>query len=171
MTKILDGKTYARRMQRRKAAIEQMDTDKAAAVRTTWNREAYYRRMTAERELAKAYRGSLTESQLQIAVVDHLRLRGVPGLLFFKIPNEGKRTRANGARMKAEGMLAGVADLFIKAPRQARPMFLELKRKGQKPTKEQKAFGDAADLAFCWWEWADNLDDALQHLSDYGAFR
>ena len=117
-----------------------------------------------------SYSDSLTESALQIAVVEHLRLRGVPGLLYFKIPNEAKRTKTEGARMKAEGMLPGVADLFVKAPRFV-PLFLELKRKGEKPTEHQWAFKEAALDAECGYAWADNLDDALRHLQEYGAFR
>lgn len=112
----------------------------------------------------------LSESALQIAVVEHLRLTGVPGLLFFSIPNEGKRSAANGARLKAMGMLPGVADLFVKRPDRY-PLFIELKAKGKEPRPEQWAFHKAAYQADCGWAWADNIDDALKILREYGAIR
>lgn len=34
----------------------------------------------------------------------------------FAVPNEGKRSRANASRMKAEGMLSDVADLILLYP-------------------------------------------------------
>lgn len=113
----------------------------------------------------------LSESALQIAVVEHLRLTGVPGLLYFSIPNEGKRTPANGARMKSMGLLPGVADLFVKAPGLIPPLFLELKKYGEKPRPEQFAFSDAAVLADCYWFSADTIDGALRILRNYGAIR
>lgn len=116
------------------------------------------------------FRQPLSESALQIAVVEHLRLTGVPGLLYFSIPNEGKRTPANGARMKAMGMLPGVADLFVMR-RGAHPLFLELKKAGKNLREEQKAFGTLAFESGCNYRWADNLDDALRMLRDYGAIR
>lgn len=112
----------------------------------------------------------MSESALQIAVVEHLRLTGVPGLLFFSIPNEGKRTPANGARMKAMGMLPGVADLFVKVAHEW-PLFLELKKIGETPRWEQSQFGLMATGARCHWAWTDNMDEALDILREYGAIR
>lgn len=114
--------------------------------------------------------GQQSESALQIAVVEHLRLTGVPGLLYFSIPNEGKRSAANGARLKAMGMLPGVADLFVKHPGKI-PLFLELKSKGKIPRQDQRQFGEFAGNAGCYWEWADNIDEALNFLRLYGAIR
>jgi len=37
-------------------------------------------------------------------------------LNLFSIPNEGARTVANGARMKAQGRRAGTADMFLSIP-------------------------------------------------------
>lgn len=54
------------------------------------------------------------ESKLQQSCVKYFDLQ-YPHLKLnlFSIPNEGARTVANGARMKAQGRRAGVADMFF----------------------------------------------------------
>lgn len=60
-----------------------------------------------------------------------------PEHLIFAIPNGGNRSRSEGAKLKAEGVLKGVVDLFI--PSLA--LWVEMKKdETQKPTKEQKEF-------------------------------
>lgn len=59
--------------------------------------------------------------------------------LMYHIPNEGKRSRATGARMKAEGLRSGVPDICLPVPRGGNHgLYIELKRRrGAKVTKEQ----------------------------------
>ena len=56
------------------------------------------------------------------------------------IPNEGKRTKSTGGRLKKEGLRKGYPDIVLNISRQEyHGLFLELKRKrGSKITKEQK---------------------------------
>lgn len=78
------------------------------------------------------------------------------------IPNEGKRTKTTGARLKREGLRKGYPDILLDAPcRDYHGLRIELKRrKGSKITQEQKDWiiklneqGYAA--AFCYgWEQA-----------------
>lgn len=58
------------------------------------------------------------ESKLQIACVKWFDLQ-YPKLKLnlFSIPNEGSRSPANGARMKAQGRRAGTADMFLAVER------------------------------------------------------
>jgi hypothetical protein len=91
------------------------------------------------------------EDGIQAAAVEHIRRRGVPGLVFFHVPNSskmgGKRTRTGvpleAIRLKRLGFRKGVSDLvFIYC---ARIFILELKAPGNTPTKEQREFlADAA---------------------------
>lgn len=60
------------------------------------------------------------EACLQITVVEYLRLAGVPGLLYFSVPNEQKCSVQRGAMLKRMGRLPGVSDLVIVIPRQGR---------------------------------------------------
>lgn len=50
--------------------------------------------------------------------------------LFFAIPNGGNRNAATGARLKAEGVRAGVPDLMLAIPSKGfSGLFIELKRR------------------------------------------
>ena len=114
------------------------------------------------------------EAELQKAVVQYLRLAGVPGLLFFSVPNEAKRSPRLANHLKAMGLLSGVSDLVIIRPGNidaAEVLFLELKAKGKKPSKTQLAFRDAANHANCTWLSADNINEAIKILKECGFIR
>jgi|TARA_R100001143_G_C3246254_1_gene81437 hypothetical protein len=58
-----------------------------------------------------------------------------PGVRIFAIPNGGHRSRTTGAKLKSEGVSAGVPDLYIPAWR----CWIEMKReKGGKVSPVQK---------------------------------
>jgi hypothetical protein len=58
-----------------------------------------------------------------------------PGVRILAIPNGGQRSMATAARLKAEGVCAGVPDLFIPAWK----LWVEMKRqKGGSVSAEQK---------------------------------
>lgn len=73
-----------------------------------------------------------SESQEQKWLFEWARLRerAVPELrLLFHIPNEGKRTKATGGKMVAEGLKSGVPDLFLPIARGCfHGLFIEMKR-------------------------------------------
>jgi len=70
------------------------------------------------------------EHKLQTAFCKWLRLKRI---FHFAIPNGGARTAKTGKRLKDEGVLAGVPDLFIPAYK----LFIELKSRTGKLSKEQ----------------------------------
>ena len=59
--------------------------------------------------------------------------------MLFHIPNEGKRTQQNGARLKREGLKAGVPDLCLPVARgNYHGLYIELKRIGEKANENQE---------------------------------
>ena len=66
----------------------------------------------------------------------------VPELaLVFHIPNGGKRNATEAAHLKAQGVLAGVPDLFLPVARHGKHgLWIELKIKPNRPTEAQKAW-------------------------------
>ena len=82
-----------------------------------------------------------TESQEQKSLFEWWRAysRHMP-LVMLHIPNGGARNAVTGARMKAEGVMAGVPDILLAAPRQGfHGLWIELKRqKGGKVSEAQE---------------------------------
>ena len=59
-----------------------------------------------------------------------------PGIRIFAIPNGGARSPATAGRLKAEGVVPGIPDLFVPA----KGLWIEMKRvKGGALSPEQKA--------------------------------
>lgn len=76
-----------------------------------------------------------SESREQILFVNWFR-KTHPDHLIFAIPNGGGRNIVTAGRLKMEGVLAGVPDLFIPSLK----LWIEMKRKkGGVVSKEQKS--------------------------------
>jgi hypothetical protein len=80
------------------------------------------------------------EHKLQVACVKWFRLQYPQyANLLFAIPNGGARNAVTGAMLKAEGVTAGVPDLFLAVPKQGFfGLFIEMKVHPNKLTLEQK---------------------------------
>jgi hypothetical protein len=81
------------------------------------------------------------ESRLQKACVKWFRTQ-YPKHILFAIPNGGSRGKIEGAILKAEGVLAGVPDLFLAVPNEAEHysgLFLEMKTEDGVLSANQKA--------------------------------
>lgn len=109
------------------------------------------------------------ETVIHLAVVQHLQLRGVPGLVFFHVPNGGARSKAEGAIFKAMGVRAGVSDLILLHA--GRFFALELKAVGGRSSVEQRAFISEADAAGAHTALVEGLDAALATLQSWGLLR
>ena len=86
-----------------------------------------------------------TESVEQQCLFNWAKLREAiyPDLaLMFHVPNGGKRDIATATRFKAEGVKAGVPDIFLPVPRgEYHGLFIELKRiKYSTVSKEQRQY-------------------------------
>lgn len=90
----------------------------------------------------------ISESQEQINLFQwaNLQFCKIPELkLLFHIPNGGKRNIVTARRLKAEGVKAGVPDLFLPVPRGGfHGLFIEMKAGKNKTTEKQDVW--IADL-------------------------
>lgn len=77
----------------------------------------------------------MSEHDEQAAVVEYCDMKGYPR---FAIPNGGLRRKSEAARLKAEGVSAGVPDMCIPVARgRYHSLYIEMKADGGKPTEEQ----------------------------------
>ncbi len=114
------------------------------------------------------------ESQHQRAVVEwasmasHHHISGKIGDYLIAIPNGGRRGEVEAAILKAEGVKAGVSDLFLAIPMGAfHGLWIEMKIKPNKVTDSQVAWitrmasvGYAAIV--CW-----SCDEAREAIISY----
>ena len=109
------------------------------------------------------------EAAIQRAVCRHLELRGVPGLVWFAVPNQGARNPRSAAILKGLGVKAGVADLVLF--HEGRAYALEIKASGGRLTPAQDRFlGDFQDAGGVVGH-AVGLDDTLWTLESWGLIR
>lgn len=79
------------------------------------------------------------EHNIQVSCVNYFRYQ-YPDHLIWAIPNGGQRNAIVASKLKAEGVLAGVPDLFIATARNGyHGLFVEMKAGKNKPTAEQTA--------------------------------
>jgi hypothetical protein len=72
-------------------------------------------------------------------------------IIGFHVPNGGNRSKSEGARFKAQGVLAGVADLIILTDKPA-TVFVELKAADGRHLKSQKEFqADVTRIGFPYY--------------------
>lgn len=93
--------------------------------------------------------------------------------LMFHIPNEGKRSKATGGRLKAEGLRAGVPDICVPVAReQYHGLYIELKVKGGKPSTLQrqwlKKLNSQGYMATICYGWEDAKDVILKYIKGAG---
>jgi hypothetical protein len=111
----------------------------------------------------------MTEHQEQVITIKWFRLQ-YPKLsnCLWAIPNGGVRNIGTAIKLKSEGVLAGVPDLFLMIPKNGfHGLFIEMKIKGGKLQPNQKEFMKLANaLAYksvvCY-----GFEEAKNVISDY----
>jgi hypothetical protein len=109
------------------------------------------------------------EDQIQRAVFQHIRSRGVPGLVAWHTPNGGKRKPIEAAIFKGLGVRAGVSDII--AVYRGNIFAMELKAEGGRPTESQLEFLADIGRAGAFTAVASGLDTALATLEAWGLLR
>ncbi len=109
------------------------------------------------------------ESAIQRALCDHLSWRGVPGLVWFAVPNGGWRNAREAGRMKAEGVKAGAPDLLFWHG--GRSFALELKAENGRLTDTQQNMLISLRAAGVTASHVHGLDQALAWLEQRGLIK
>ena len=133
-------------------------------------------RTTLDELLAKANAGVRrkkpddAEHRTQVSCVRWFNLK-YPHLRgrLFAVPNGGRRDAVTGARLKAEGVIAGVSDfILLKSNRRYGALLIEMKRKDGRQSASQK-----------WWQRVvtekdeykyvvcRGLDDFMREVEDF----
>ena len=110
------------------------------------------------------------EHKLQVMVVDYLAAAARSDCYWYAIPNAGHRSLRMGARMKREGLRAGLADLEIMLP--GRPnAYLEMKTSTGRQSVEQKNFQAICLKLGHPYAVARTFDEATKILRLWGALK
>lgn len=124
-----------------------------------------------------------SESRLQRACITWFRHQH-PKLTIFAIPNGGKRGVIEASIMKGEGVLAGVADLFLAVGKRTEVStlkahsngqhlvynhgyFIEMKIGNGKQTEHQKSFQKAVEEQGYKYSVVRSLDEFISVINEY----
>lgn len=126
--------------------------------------------MIAKKKATTRKRPSDEEHRIQCSCMRwfNLKYRKLKGRL-FAVPNGGKRDALTGAKLKAEGVVAGVADLILLVPnRFYGALLVEMKTLTGRQSKSQKDWeqiitseGDYKYVV------CHSLDDFIREVDDY----
>ena len=115
-----------------------------------------------------------TESEEQQALFEwaqRLCFRYPELALLYHIPNEGKRSKSTGRKMKKEGMKSGIPDIHLPVAKgKYHSLYIELKRrKGSSTSQAQKTwlqllgkYGNKAVRCYGWEEAAKVIENYLE---------
>lgn len=117
------------------------------------------------------------EDDIQEAVAQHLRSRGMPGVVWWHSPNGsklgGKRTKSGvplqAIRLKRLGVRSGVSDIIAYHNKEA--FALELKAPGGRATVEQLEFLSEWRAAGGHGIVAEGFEEAIRCLEAWGLLR
>ena len=111
----------------------------------------------------------ISEHQEQVMLITWFRMQYKQYKYhLWAIPNGGSRHIVTAVNLKAEGVLAGVSDLFLMIPKAGwHGMFIELKAKGGKLSDKQIEFMGAATLMGYQAVVCYGFDEAKEAITKY----
>lgn len=106
------------------------------------------------------------EQEIQLAVIQHLRLRAPKDCFYFHVPNQRKQSPYMGALYKRLGVLSGVPDICLL--HEGRFHGLELKAPGGRSSENQLLARANIDAAGGYASEAIGVDRAIGVLQAWG---
>lgn len=119
------------------------------------------------RSLKPSWRRS-SEREVHIAIVHYLRHALPPNVIVWHSANGEHRDRRTAQKLKAFGVLAGVADLAFVLPPDGRTAFIEVKAEGGRLSTEQRTFRDRATAAGALFAECRSIPDVEATLTAWG---
>ena len=88
--------------------------------------------------------------------------------LLYAIPNGGARDAVTGARLKAEGVMAGVADLFLSIPNlQYHGLYIEMKTVKGTQSQAQRIFQQRVEAMGYRYAVVRSFDQFVAEIREY----
>ena len=91
-----------------------------------------------------------------------------PHVIIFVVPNGGLRSKADAAKLKRTGTLAGVPDLVVIAQPAGRAHFIEVKTAEGPVSLEQRCLMEQLTAAGAFCAVVGSIDDARLALQAWG---
>ena len=120
----------------------------------------------APRELSLRPRDANAEARRQAAIVAYVRAVA-PDVVIWAVPNGGLRSKAEAARLKWTGVLAGVPDLTLALP-DARSAYWETKTPRGRLSDDQRDVIARLDGLGHSWAVVRDIEDARRELARLG---
>jgi hypothetical protein len=119
--------------------------------------------------MTKTANQPMTEDALQQNVVQLLSAYGRSDICWFAVPNGERRGLRTGVRLKAQGVIPGVADIILMINQKI--YGLELKTIRGKQSAVQERWQECFERAGGIYAVANGLDDAFVTLKSIGALK
>ena len=109
------------------------------------------------------------EHRLQVVCVEWFRLLyPAHALLLVAVPNGGRRDAVTGARLKEEGVTAGVSDLVLFCPKGGwHGLLIEMKTVGGRQSAAQKQWQQAVEQMGYYYVICRSRQDFERVLTEY----
>lgn len=108
---------------------------------------------------------AMSESAIQRQLLDYMA-KACPKAIIFAVPNGERRDKITGARLKAQGVLAGAPDLIIS--NNGIIAFVEVKTDKGRPSKAQIEFRDRCAEQRLPYAVVRGIGDLQAFLEDIG---
>lgn len=109
-----------------------------------------------------------THSQIQCALITWAQYHPICCDYLFHIPNEGKRSRWQGMKLKDEGLKPGVADLFLSYPSGIyHGYYIEIKTEHDELSAVQKNWKELVTKVNYKFSIIRNVDAGIRSILEY----
>ena len=116
------------------------------------------------------FRANQIEDGIQTEIIGLLDVAAISGLIYFAVPNGGKRDRRTAEILKATGVKAGVGDICL-CHGAFGTFFLEVKRPKGRMSQDQIDFRAGCDATNIPYAVAHSRDEAQDILASWGLLR